>query len=198
MPTPTVTIEPLSAHPSDDLIIDTLSHWRNLLRPYCREHRLIGPEHQMAWWERYLDDSLAKPPRQLLYLVWGDVEILPMAGRESRIVHHTMPVGVGGFCYIDWHLRRAELSLYIAPAHQHHGYGREALRLLMDEAFGQHNLHTLHCGLHDWDTRGCSFLRNAGWCYEGVYRDAAWANGKYNNLVLYDFTARDYKELKRD
>jgi RimJ/RimL family protein N-acetyltransferase len=173
------------------IFLDTLSEvhqrtiisWRNELKEYCREYRDISPDHQERWWEDYKAQAYAPNPKTLL---WG-IFLATGATSDASGKHYSVGssfIGVGGWTYINWHDRRAELSYYLDPAAQGKGYGREALRLLIEKARVELGMHTLYGEVHDYNEASLKCMKACGFTEVGRYKDAAFKRGGYCDVLL--------------
>jgi RimJ/RimL family protein N-acetyltransferase len=64
------------------------------------------------------------------------------------------------------------------------GYGRDALRLLLDYAFRLRNLHRVWLSVNGNNERAMRAYGACGFVIEGRQRQHAWSNGEYIDLVL--------------
>lgn len=155
-----------------------LQEWRNSpeIRRWCREYRLITKNMQNQWMNS-LDD------RNLMFVVWV----------EGVSEHGNLPVGVCGLTGIHWVHRSAELSIYIAPEYQRHGYATAALKMLFQYGF-------LECGLNRiWgetfhDNPGMSLYKSLGMAREGTLWETYYKDGKYIDSHIYRMLRREWDE----
>jgi len=98
------------------------------LYKYFRQDEPITEVKQKKWW-RELDKSHVR-----LFIVIIDNE----------------QVGYVGFNPFNQRAMTAEFGLFILPEHQHKGYGREALRLLLKKGFEEFNLRTIYSDVLDY------------------------------------------------
>ena len=93
-----------------------------------------------------------------------------------------------GFCGVrdvDPFGRTAELGITIGDkAYWGRGYGREAIRLVLDHAFRLLNLRRVFLRVHGRNERGIRAYRACGFVEEGRLRQHVWSNGAYDDLVL--------------
>ena len=73
------------------------------------------------------------------------------------------------------------------------GYGTEALKLLMDYAFGSLNFHRLAIGVIDINERALRFYEKAGFRKEGVQRDGYYYDHKYHDFVMMSILEDEYR-----
>lgn len=87
--------------------------------------------------------------------------------------------------------RSAELQIRIGDARARgRGYGAEAVRLLVDFAFRDLNLHRVWLRVFRTNTRALKTYASAGFAKEGVMRDAAFVNGRFVDVVVMGITQR--------
>ncbi len=93
-------------------------------------------------------------------------------------------VGRCGLMGIDPTHRTAMLGIGIGdPAYWGRGYGREAVRLLLDYAFRLRNLRRVWLWVHADNERAIRAYRACGFLEEGRLREHVWSNGRYVDAV---------------
>lgn len=81
--------------------------------------------------------------------------------------------------------RKAELQIRIGEkSARGRGYGKEAVRLLVDFAFRDLNLHRVELTVFDGNEAAIRTYLGAGFSKEGVLRQAAHIDGRYVNLIV--------------
>ena len=81
--------------------------------------------------------------------------------------------------------RNAELQIRIGDARSRgRGYGSEAVRLLLDFAFHDLNLHRVFLHVFSTNKAALKTYEATGFSKEGVFRDAAFVNGRYVDVVV--------------
>ncbi len=92
-----------------------------------------------------------------------------------------------GFCGLhgrDPIAGTAELGITIGDkAYWGKGYGREAIRLLLDYGFGLLNLRRVYLRVHARNERAIRAYRACSFVEEGRLRQHVWSNGVYDDLV---------------
>ena len=150
-------------------MIDQMREWRNQLKSVCREYRDISHDHQGAWFEDYIAQARNPFPKTLLWAIYNDEEF----------------IGVGGWTYINWHTKRAELTYYLAPEMTGKGYGKAALKLLIDKGFKDLAMHTLYGEVHDFNEASFRCMVSCGFMRIGTWADAAIdKDGNYCDVIL--------------
>lgn len=93
-------------------------------------------------------------------------------------------IGSCGLFHFDQTARTCELGIGIGD-HDYwgRGYGRDALRVLLDYAFRLRNLHKVWLQVHAVNERAIRAYRACGFVEEGRLRQHAWGNGQYADVV---------------
>ena len=86
---------------------------------------------------------------------------------------------------LDTVSRKAELGIAIADLTMtRKGYGTEAMRIMLDYAFGTLNLNRVELGVHDFNRRARAAYRKLGFVEEGRKRQAYYCDGKYHDDIV--------------
>jgi RimJ/RimL family protein N-acetyltransferase len=94
-------------------------------------------------------------------------------------------IGDAGLFHFQPPSRTAELGIGIGDrAYWGRGYGREAVRLLVDYGFTMHNLRKIWLATHGSNQRAIRCYLAAGFAEEGRQREHVWSGGRYEDLVL--------------
>jgi RimJ/RimL family protein N-acetyltransferase len=137
--------------------------WRNGCRETLRTPILLTVDQQNSFYDGLQDRN--------------------SANRYWEIKEGETFLGLGGLAGIEWENRLAEISLIIDPARQGQGYGKKAVRLLLEEGFLRMNLKTIV---------GVAYLCNPKWYFwSGVVKEydafgttlpnVKYWNGEYHN-----------------
>jgi RimJ/RimL family protein N-acetyltransferase len=128
-------------------------------------HPVHASQHA-AWMKRIVDSP--------------DVAIFAIRQKRSERL-----VGVCQLHSISSVHRSAELQIRIGEAGARgRGYGTEAVRLLVDFAFRDLNLHRVWLRVFRSNTRALKTYAAAGFVREGVMRDAAFVDGRFVDVVV--------------
>jgi RimJ/RimL family protein N-acetyltransferase len=93
-------------------------------------------------------------------------------------------IGGCGLFHFDWTARTGEIGIGIGdPAYRGRGYGRDAVRVLLDYAFRLRNLHRVWLTVHANNERAIRCYRACGFVEEGRLREHVWVNGQYVDSV---------------
>lgn len=162
----------------DDL--PDLLNWRNdpSLMKYFRQVSELSEAEHLNWFEKMqLDKS---------------VEMFKVDAFDRCYT----TIGVCGLTSIDYINSRAEFSLYIAPEFQREGYGKQALNLLLDQAFNKFNLHLVWGESFEYNPAREMF-KKMGFIEEGARRDFYYKDGRYIDAYLYSITREEWTKQKK-
>jgi diamine N-acetyltransferase len=73
------------------------------------------------------------------------------------------------------------------------GYGTEAMRLLLDYAFGALNFHRVAIGVVGFNEKALRFYEKAGFKREGVQRDGYYYNHRYCDFVMMSILEEEFR-----
>lgn len=94
-------------------------------------------------------------------------------------------IGSIGLHNLDWRNSSAELGIMIGDKNYwSKGYGRDAIRSLLRFGFGELNLHRIFLRVYDFNPRAIRCYENVGFKHEGVFREAVYINGGYQNELV--------------
>ncbi len=77
------------------------------------------------------------------------------------------------------------------------GYGRDAVRLLLDYAFRLRNQHRVYLSVNGNNERAIRAYKACGFVEEGRLRSHAWSNGAYIDLVYMGILRTEWGKLTR-
>ncbi len=152
-----------------------LRKWRNHpdVMSWCRQRDMLEMQTHADW----LATQAADPSVQM-YCVNA-----PKNGT----------VGVCGLTDLDPWNRRAEFSLYIGPEFQKNGYGRMALKSLLQHGFNTYGLNVIWGESFDGNP-AIKMFEELGMIREGTRRQFYFKNGKWLDAHLYSITAEEWMD----
>lgn len=104
-------------------------------------------------------------------------------------------IGQCGLFQFDTVARTCALGIAIGDkAYWGRGYGREAVRLLVEYAFQHHNLHKVYLTVNGNNERAIRSYRACGFVEEGRLRQHAWNSGAYIDLVYMGILRDEWAE----
>jgi RimJ/RimL family protein N-acetyltransferase len=102
-------------------------------------------------------------------------------------------IGTIAFDHIDWRLGAAEFGILIGDKHYwNHGYGTEAVRLLVRHGFDTLNLNRIFLHVFTTNPRAIRAYEKAGFTLEVRERQAEFRNGKYIDVLLMSVLKSEY------
>jgi diamine N-acetyltransferase len=89
--------------------------------------------------------------------------------------------------------RTTDLTLILGdPSAWGKGYGTQAIRLLLDYAFGHLNFHRVAVGVVGFNERALHFYESVGFRREGVERDGYFYDHRYHDFVMMSILEDEY------
>lgn len=92
--------------------------------------------------------------------------------------------------------RQAELGFTFAREHQGQGLAGEAVRRLLDYAFGPLALHRVFALVDERNGPAQRLLGRVGFREEGRFRENAWFKGAWSSERLYAILCREWRRLE--
>ncbi len=77
-----------------------------------------------------------------------------------------------------------------------HGYGTEAMRLLLDYGFGMLNLNRIELEVYNFNTRGIHVYTTLGFKEEGIRRQCLYFNNAYHDAYIMGILADEYRTMR--
>ncbi len=109
-------------------------------------------------------------------------------GRGSEVI------GTCTLAHLDVQNRRAELGFALGSAHWGHGYMSEALRRLVDFAFGELHLHRLEADVDPRNAASIRMMERLGFEREGYLRQRWIVGDEISDSVFYGLLREDWGE----
>jgi RimJ/RimL family protein N-acetyltransferase len=108
-------------------------------------------------------------------------------------------IGDCGLHHVNRNDGTAEVGIGIGDrAYWGRGYGREALRMLVDYGFRMQNMRKLWLEVHGSNERAIRSYRAVGFVEEGRQREQTWSGGRYEDLVLMGLFRTDFQSAPAD
>jgi RimJ/RimL family protein N-acetyltransferase len=120
----------------------------------------------------------------------GTAYIFGIEVNKSRLL-----IGSCGLHWVDKINRSAGFGIALYnKAHWNKGYGTEATRLILGYGFHQLNLHRIHLTVFEFNERARHLYEKVGFTHVGRHRNALFRNGRYWDIFIMDFLAREYHQ----
>lgn len=165
---------------------DQFFHWRNHegIWKWCRQNGPINYAQHSAYW--YSVDGCQDKKFFSIVACEGTLGVTPPTFKT---------VGCAGLTSIDNVNATAEFSLYIGPEHQGKGYGKAALKTLIEYGFRYLNLNSIWGETFQGNPALKMFL-DIGMKKEGIRRDFYFRNGHYMNATLISVLRKEWQFSK--
>ena len=142
----------------------------------------ISKAEEEGWFENML-----KSPREEHPLV------IEISEKESW-----KPIGNCGFHAIDWHIRSAEVGIFIGEkAYWNQGYGTDVMHRLLRHGFSTLNLNRISLQVYDNNPRAIRSYQKAGFIQEGCLRQAEFKDGVYIDVLVMSVLLDEWKEINQ-
>ncbi|HYG60211.1 MAG TPA: GNAT family protein [Symbiobacteriaceae bacterium] len=99
--------------------------------------------------------------------------------------------------------RSAMLTIFIGEKRAWgSGYGTDAMRLILRQAFGPMKLHRVELNVFDFNERAIRCYERVGFTREGIRREALCRDGRYHDILVMgilreEFLAREAERFRR-
>jgi ribosomal-protein-serine acetyltransferase len=113
-------------------------------------------------------------------------------GLQAAIVRNEDIAGVVGFHRVDWRNRSTSSGYWLGAAEQGRGTMTEAVRALVDHAFGPWGLHRVVIEAAVGNARSRAIPERLGFREEGVRRGSERHGERYLDVVVYAMLAPDW------
>ena len=85
---------------------------------------------------------------------------------------------------IDPYSISCTMGIYIAEPYRGHGYGSEAMKLMINHAFDYLRIHCIHLEVMDDNDKAIKVYEKLGFSQCGAYHQCRYVNGHYAGVVL--------------
>jgi len=105
-------------------------------------------------------------------------------------------IGVIGIDDIEWSNGACSLGIGIGDRNNwRKGYGRDALRLILNYAFNELNLHRVGLTVFEYNTGAIALYESFGFQREGALRDYVHRDSRRYAMYWYGLLQPEWKEL---
>lgn len=107
------------------------------------------------------------------------------------------PLGIISLIQIDYKNRNAECIIDIGEKeYWGKGYGEEGMKLLLDYAFYEMNLHRVSLKVFSFNERAIQLYYKLGFKQEGSSRESLFRDGKWHDMVHMGLLQQEYFERR--
>lgn len=162
---------------------------------------LITQWSQDSQFQRFLSALPAFPHEQSRHEQW-----LAEHRKESnsylfaiRLLDENQLIGWLELDDILWAHGTGWISIAIGDPNQRgHGYGHEAMALLLDFAFGELNLHRVQLTVFAYNTAAIRLYERLGFTREGIYREFLQRDGQRHDMILFGLLVHEWKTVSAE
>ena len=131
----------------------------------------------------WFDETLKRP-----------VETHPLSV-EIQIGSDWQIIGNLGFFNFDKFTHCSEIGISIGEKeHWGQGYGKKALRLLINHGFDNLNLNRISLEVYSYNERAIAVYNKLGFIHEGTKREALYRKGKYFDIHIMSILRKEWKK----
>jgi ribosomal-protein-serine acetyltransferase len=113
-------------------------------------------------------------------------------GFQAALVCEGEIVGVAGFLSVNWPHGSTSIGYWLSERHQRRGLMTDAVRALVEHAFGEWDLHRVEIRAATENVRSRRIPERLGFREEGVLREAERIGERYNDLAVYAILAPEW------
>ena len=182
--------------PGDNLQNAFLMGERVYLRPVEKD--------DLKWIRKWANDSEIRR-------LTGEVNPMTQAGAEEYfeklnrdpdrvwfmivLKENGKPIGETGLLRMFYAWRTTDLSIILGEKDTwSHGYGTEAIKLMLDYAFGYLNFHRIAIGVVGFNESALRFYEKVGFKREGIQRDGYFYNRQYHDFVMMSLLDTEFEK----
>ncbi|MBN2325832.1 MAG: GNAT family N-acetyltransferase [Candidatus Omnitrophica bacterium] len=160
----------------EDRDVEHLRIWRNHpdLMKYHFSDLPVSEAGQRRWYENYAGDSGA-----IVFIIENE---------DQTQVGYTILKN------LDYKNRQAEVGLYLDPAQQGKGYGKDAFLSLMQFGFYELNLHRMFLKVFAFNERAIHMYEQLGFKKEGRMREAFFSQCQFHDIVIMSILESEFLE----
>lgn len=126
--------------------------------------------------------------------------ILASSSSKSYIMmekSNDAPIGIISLVNIDYKNRNAECIIDIGEKeYWGRGYGAEGMKLLLDFAFCEMNLHRLSLNVFSFNEKAIHLYKKLGFQIEGSSRESLFRDGRWHDIIQMGLLQQEYKKLQ--
>jgi len=105
-------------------------------------------------------------------------------------------IGGCGFNRINWQSRVATIGIFLGQPFWNKGLGTEAVRILIEFAFGELNVNKIKLQVFSFNKRAIRSYEKNGFKIEGVLREEVYRNGQYYDEIVMGLLASEWKDRR--
>ena len=92
---------------------------------------------------------------------------------------------------MDAHEQYATMGIYLGKEYRRHGYGKEAIQLLVNYAFNTQRYNAIHLEVFGFNTHAVETYKKLGFVECGRWHKAKYHLGEYHDVILMELLKQD-------
>jgi len=150
---------------------------------------VMGLANEELWFE----DMIKRPAVEQVLVIEANVDSRSFEASEAWF-----PIGTIGLFNVNNFARNAELGISIGEKlFWNRGFGSEAIRILLNEAFYKYNLHRVELRVNARNLRAIKAYEKVGFIHEGNKREATYRDGVYMDMLLMSVLRPEWDQITR-
>jgi RimJ/RimL family protein N-acetyltransferase len=105
-------------------------------------------------------------------------------------------IGIIQLQSILWNHGVSWVAIEVGQEHQGRGYGQEAMKLCLNYAFRELNLHRVQLSVFSYNEPAIRAYEKIGFKHEGTYREFLYRDGKRYDMLLYSILRPEWESLQ--
>lgn len=134
-----------------------------------------------------------KNPSLESHLIWVKSKIDSSYYAGFAITLEDTVIGGCSLKFISRINSNAEFDIFLSKSASGKGYGKNALKKLLDYGFNELNLHRIYAFYLDSNEKAYSLYEDLGFKKEGLLRENVFKNGKYYNSIVIGLLRNEYE-----
>jgi len=103
-------------------------------------------------------------------------------------------IGGCGINDLDWKNSVATVGIFLGKAFLSHGYGTDAMRILVNFIFSEMNIHKILLRVFAFNERAIKSYQKVGFKIEGTLRSQIFREGKYHDEILMGVLEEEWRK----
>ena len=167
-----------------------------LASPVVEDQAIFASWTQDDAYMRMLDDDPVRPESITNYASFADAPDDKSFYFHLRTLTDDTVIGFVVLFNLKWGNQSAEMAIGIGDkTYRGKGFGHDGLKLLLNYAFNELNLHRVSLTVMDYNQPAINAYERVGFVREGVHRQAVQRQGERYDLLLYGILRDEFLAL---
>ena len=167
-----------------------------LASPIAEDQAIFASWSQDDDYLRMLDDDPIRPLSSANYASFADAPDDNSFYFHLRTLTDDTLIGFVVLFNLKWGNQSAEMAIAIGDkTHRGKGFGQDGLKLILNYAFNELNLHRVSLTVMDYNQPAINAYERVGFVREGAHRQAVQRQGKRYDLLLYGILRDEFLAL---